>query len=114
NTSIEVANAFLDPEVLSEIRGLLNGKIKLHGTPTHPIVEGEVLLQGASAYVDFLGTHFNVEGLIEVDEEGFYANNIPVFDEDGNAGSLIGSVYHNNFKDFSFDLQFDLENDAFN
>lgn len=114
NTSIEVANAFLDPEVISEIRGLLNGKIKLHGSPEEPKVEGEVLLQGASAYVGFLGAHFNVEGAIEVDNDGFYANSIPVFDEDGNAGSLVGSVYHSNFKDFSFDLQFDLENDAFN
>ncbi len=114
NTSIEVANAFLDPEVLSQIRGLLNGKIKLTGTPAHPITNGSVLLQGASAYVDFLGSHFNIEGEIGIDEYGFYADNIPVFDEEGNAGSLIGSVYHNNYKDFSFDLQFDLENDAFN
>lgn len=114
NTSIEVANVFLDPEVLSQIRGLLNGKIKLTGTPSHPKTNGDVLLQGASAYVDFLGAHFNIEGQIGIDEYGFYADNIPVFDEEGNAGSLIGSVYHNNYKDFSFDLQFDLENDAFN
>lgn len=114
NTSIEVANAFMDPEVMSEIRGLLNGKVKLTGSPSHPTTDGDLLLQGASAYVDMLGVHFNIEGLIKIDEYGFYADNIPVFDEEGNAGSLIGSVYHDNYTDFSFDLQFDLENDAFN
>ena len=34
---------------------------------------------------------------------------MPVYDEEGNEGSLIGSVYHNNFEDWNFDLQFDLE-----
>lgn len=113
-TDIEVANAFMDPELLDDIRGILQGQIKLTGTPTKPKTEGTLNLYGGSAYVSILGTHFITEGQIEMDEYGFYANNIPVFDEEGNAGSLIGSVYHDNFSDFSFDLQFDLENDAIN
>lgn len=113
-TDIEVANAFMDPDVMSEIKGILEGKIKLHGTPSHPITEGTLNLYGGSVLVDLLGAHFMAEGAIEVDEYGFYANNVPVYDEEGNAGGLIGSVYHDNFRNFSFDLQFDLENDRFN
>jgi hypothetical protein len=114
NTDIQIANAFLDPEVLREVRGLLNGSIKLTGTPQVPITEGDLMLHGGSVLVPFLGTHFNTEGIIRIDEYGFYADYIPVFDEDGNAGAIVGSVYHDNFKDFSFDLNFDLENDAIN
>ena len=113
-TDIQFANAFLDPDVLSEIKGLLNGTLKVTGTPDKPILDGTVKLIAGSAKVDMLGTHFGIDGPIEADEYGFYINGIPVFDEDGNAGLLIGSIYHDNFEDFNFDLMFDLEDDAIN
>ncbi|MBL4861689.1 MAG: translocation/assembly module TamB domain-containing protein, partial [Crocinitomicaceae bacterium] len=113
-TDLQFTNAFVDPDVLAEIKGLIDGTLQLTGTPELPILEGAVELKGGSAFIDMLGVHFGVDGPIEVDEYGFFINNIPVFDEDGNAGSLIGSVYHDNYKDFNFDLQFDLERDAVN
>lgn len=111
---IQFVNAFMNPEVLNDIKGKLQGKVNVTGKPTEPILEGEVNLISGSAMVDFLGTHFTVDGPIEIDEFGFYMNSIPVYDEDGNAGSLVGSVFHRNFKNFNFDLQFDLEDDAVN
>lgn len=113
-TDIQFTNAFMNPEVLSEIHGLLNGTLKVTGTPDRPILDGTVHLLGGSAKVDLLGAHFGIEGAISADEDGFYIDGIPVFDEDGNAGLLIGSIYHDNFKDFNFDLLFDLEDDALN
>lgn len=113
-TDIEFANAFVDPDVLADIRGLINGELTVRGSAESPELEGEVEFVGGSAYVDVVGVHFGIEGPIEVDKDGFYMNSIPVFDEDGNAGSLVGSVYHTNFSDFNFDLQFDLETDAVN
>lgn len=113
-TDIQFANAFLDPDVMSEVRGILIGSLQLGGTVEHPELSGSVNLAGGSTYIDLLGVHFGIDGPIEVDEYGFYMNNIPVFDEEGNAGYLIGSIYHDNFKDFNFDLQFDLERDAIN
>lgn len=113
-TDIQFTNAFIDPDVMSEIRGILNGTIDLTGTVENPVLDGNVDLLGGSVFIDLLGVHFGVDGPIEVDEYGFYMNNIPVFDEEGNAGSLIGSVYHDNFKDFNFDMQFDLVRDGIN
>lgn len=111
---IQFANAFMDPDVMNDIKGLVVGEVQLSGEPDKPILDGKVELKGGSAMIDFLGTHFVVEGPVEIDKYGFYVNGIPVFDEEGNAGSLVGSVYHENFRDFNFDLQFDLENDAIN
>lgn len=108
-TNLQFTNAFLDPDVLSEIRGFINGHIDLTGDLNKPILDGKVNLTSGSAYVDLLGVHFGVDGPIEVDEYGFYINGIPIFDEDANTGLLIGSVFHDNFKNFNFDLQFDLE-----
>lgn len=111
---IQFVNAFMNPEVLNDIKGKLQGQVNVKGKPTEPILEGEVNLISGSALVDFLGTHFTVDGPIEIDEFGFYMNSIPVYDQDGNAGSLVGSVFHRNFKNFNFDLQFDIEDDAIN
>lgn len=111
---IQFANAFMDPDVMKDIKGLIVGELSLTGEPESPSLDGVVEMKGGSALIDFLGTHFIAEGPIEVDKYGFYINSIPVYDEEGNAGSLVGSVYHDNFRDFNFDLQFDIENDAVN
>ena len=110
-TDLQFTNAFLDPDAVSEVRGLLNGKIELTGTPEEPFLDGNIELLGGSAYLDILGVHLGLEGPIQIDEYGFYIDGIPVFDEDGNSGNLIGTVFHENFDDFNFDLQFDLESE---
>jgi len=113
-TDIQFANAFMDPNVLSDIKGLLYGTLKVKGSIDEPKLNGSIKLVAASAHVDITGAHYGIDGEIKVDEDGFYIDGIPIYDEDGNAGSVIGSVYHDNFKDFNFDLQFDLEDDAVN
>lgn len=113
-TDIQFVNAFMDPDVLSDIKGLLYGTLKVKGSIDEPKLNGAIKLVAASAHVDITGAHYGIDGDIKVDEDGFYIDGIPIFDEDGNAGSIIGSVYHDNFKDFNFDLLFDLEDDAIN
>lgn len=113
-TDIQFANAFMDPDVLSDIKGLLYGTLKVKGSIDEPKLNGAIKLVAASAHVDITGAHYGIDGDIKIDEDGFYIDGIPIYDEDGNAGSIVGSVYHDNFKDFNFDLQFDLEDDAIN
>lgn len=110
-TDIQFTNAFLDPDVVTNIKGLIDGKLKVTGSPDFPKLEGQIELIGGNAKIDLLGVNFGFDGKIFADEYGFYIDNMPVTDEEGNAGSLIGSVYHEKFKDWNFDLQFDLEND---
>ncbi len=112
-TNLQFTNAFMDPDVVSEIRGFLDGQLTLTGNTEQPILHGDIALRSGSAYIDLLGVHFGVDGPIDVDEYGFYINGIPVFDQDGNSGLLVGSVFHDNFSNFNFDLQFDLEPQLF-
>jgi hypothetical protein len=111
-TDIQFTNAFMDPQVLSNITGILDGKLEVHGTPDFPKLEGKLDLTNGGAKVGILGVKFMTNGTINVDEYGFYMDNIPVIDEEGNAGSLVGSIYHDNFLDWNFDLNFNLEDDA--
>ena len=110
-TDISFANAFLDAEVVSKVRGKLDGKLRVSGTPDFPKLDGSLKLNDGNAKMEVLGMNFGFNGKISADEYGFYIDNMPVSDEEGNTGSLIGSVYHNQYKDWNFDLQFDLEQD---
>ena len=108
-TDIQFTDAFMDPDVVNNIKGLVDGRIKVTGSPDKPLLNGDVELIGGNAKIELLGVNFGFNGKISADEYGFYMDNVPVYDEEGNEGSLIGSVYHNNFEDWNFDLQFDLE-----
>ena len=108
-TDIQFTNAFMDPDVIRNIKGVVDGRISVKGTPEFPKLKGEVNLLAGNAKVELLGVNFGLNGKIKADEYGFYIDNMPVLDEDGNSGSLIGSIYHSNFEDWNFDLQFDLD-----
>jgi hypothetical protein len=109
HTDIQFTNAFMDPDVISNIKGELNGNLKVGGTPDAPKLDGRVNLSGGNTKVEMLGVNFGFDGQIIVDEYGFYIDNMPVSDEEGNTGSLIGSVYHDNYADWNFDVQINLE-----
>ncbi len=114
DTDIKFTNAFMNPQIVSNIKGQLKGKVKVTGTPDHPELKGVVNLKKGSAKIEMLGTSFALDGPIEIDESGFYINSLPIFDEEGNAGSVVGAVFHENFTNFNFDLQIDAEDDAIN
>jgi hypothetical protein len=113
-TDIQFTNVFMDPNVVSGIRGLVEGRVKVTGTPEAPILAGRINLRGGSAKVEMFGVNFGFNGEILMDQGGIYINNMPVIDEEGNAGSVTGQIYHENFKDWKFDLGFNLEEDAMN
>lgn len=113
-TNIAFTNAFMDPDVISDIRGYVNGTLKVKGTAARPIIEGSVDLDNASAKLEILGTTFSMNGKIKADADGFYIDNMPISDVEGNTGSLIGSIYHKDYTDWNFDVNVNLEDDAKN
>lgn len=112
NTDIQFVNAFMDPDLLSNIKGLLIGSLKLNGTIDNPKLDGNIHLEGGNAKLALLNVNFGLSGTISADEDGFYINNMPVTDEEGNTGSLVGSIYHTQFEDWNFDLAFNLEDNG--
>ncbi|MCO5260958.1 MAG: translocation/assembly module TamB [Crocinitomicaceae bacterium] len=113
NTDISFANAFLEPLVIGDIKGRVNGTIDVTGSLSRPELNGEVKLDEGSVKVVLLGTTYNLNGVVKADKDGFYIDYIPVSDIDGNTGSLTGSIYHNNYKDWNFDVSIDLEEDYY-
>ena len=113
NTDIAFTNAFMDPSVVKDIQGKLNGKIRVKGSPNEPKLDGNLKLSNGAALVELLGVKYNIDGNIIVENDAFLINPTPVKDEEGNTASLVGTINHNNFEKWNFDLQFNFEDDLF-
>jgi hypothetical protein len=113
NTDISFTNAFMDPSVVRDISGKVNGEIRVNGKPSEPKLNGKLKLSQGTALVDLLGVKYTIDGTIIVQEDAFLIDPIPVRDEDGNTASLVGAVNHYNFEKWNFDLQFNFEDDLF-
>src|SRR5690554_2055126 len=108
-TEISVVNEFLDPDIVTDLRGRLNGELKLKGTFKDPEMTGKVDFDGGMVNISLLGANLYFEGEIESVKDGIYINNMPIKDVEGNTGFLTGSLFHNNFSDFFFEIVANLE-----
>jgi hypothetical protein len=111
-TNISFVNAFLDPQVVSNVRGELTGKLAVTGDLKEPKLKGKIRLNKAGASIGILGTDYTVTGDILADEYGFMMNNLPVSDQEGNTGSVVGAIFHENFTDWNYDVNINLETDG--
>ena len=110
-TDISFVNAFLDPEVVKGIQGKLNGRLRLEGSPNTPKLSGKLRLQEGGAEVAILGVNYQLEGNIQVTEDAFFLDNIPVKDPEGNIAYLSSAVNHTNFDKWNYDIQINFEDD---
>ena len=84
DTDISFVNAFIDPEDVSEIGGTLNGRIRLEGEIEAPKLNGRLTVNNAQAKLELLGVKYYLDGSIEVYEDLFALNSVPLRDEEGN------------------------------
>ncbi|MDP4867604.1 MAG: translocation/assembly module TamB domain-containing protein [Crocinitomicaceae bacterium] len=110
-TDISFVNAFLDPEVVKGIKGKLNGRLGLTGSPDEPKLKGKLRLQEGGAEVAILGVNYQLEGLIQVTEDAFFLDNIPVKDPEGNTAYLSSAINHTHFDRWNYDIQINFEDD---
>ena len=108
--NLSFANAFMDPEVISDIAGSIKGVIHATGSIDDPFINGNLQLRNGGLKVGILGTHYSLSGPLRFDGEndGIYGT-FPIIDDEGNTAYALATVFHNNFKDFSasFDVIFD-------
>jgi hypothetical protein len=110
-TDISFVNAFLDPEVVKGIQGKLNGRLRLIGSPEKPQLSGRLRLQEGGAEIAILGVYYQLEGLIQVTEDAFFLDNIPLKDPEGNTAYLSSAINHSNFDRWNYDIQINFEDD---
>ncbi|MCC6702550.1 MAG: translocation/assembly module TamB domain-containing protein [Fluviicola sp.] len=105
---IQFVNAFMDPDVLSDISGTIKGNLTVKGKTESPIIDGKLNLFNANVKVGILGVNYKVtKGPLRFDGDnnGIYAE-LPVKDEEGNDAYIFGQVFHENFENWNMDLDF--------
>lgn len=112
-TDISFVNAVLPTDAIENIRGYLSGNLRVHGTFENLILDGDVDLFAGNVKVSMLGVNFGMSGKVHSDKYGFFIDKMPVFDEEGNAGYMYGSIYHDHFRNWNFSADVNLEDDYF-
>jgi hypothetical protein len=93
--------------IAENVRGYLDGKIKVNGPVSAPKISGAVSLPKTAFTISFLQTDYNFEGTptITFEQNEIKFPDLKLRDSKfGTRGSLSGTVKHNNFRDFKLNL----------
>lgn len=104
-------NAFIS-EGISEIDGTASGKIDITGQIDAPQLKGKARFADASLKVDYLNTRYYFEEEVEIYPDAFWLD-FPVTDEDGNSAFAAGTILHEDFSNWNFDVYLDMEERPF-
>ncbi len=103
--NLDVANGFI-PNGVSDIKGRMDGSIRMTGSSDSVLFDGFVELKDAGAHIDLLNTDYTLTGKVSIENDGFYMSGISVKDKFGKTATLWdGSFYHINFKEYSYNFQ---------
>ena len=106
NFPINVLNPLMNSAGISKLGGNVNIKAKSSGNLTKPQVEGEIEFDNTQLTYNMLNFTAFIENKskIKITNNAFLLNNFKIKDEHNNTGIINGGLYHNNFKDFSFNF----------
>ncbi|MCF8407351.1 MAG: hypothetical protein K9G36_00145 [Crocinitomicaceae bacterium] len=105
---ISFANAYVDKDVISNIRGDISGLVKITGTPNKPKFQSrELFLKRAKAKVEILGTTMALSGKFNLSDNDVYGDKIEIVDEENNRAFLNFGL--NNFLGkWNYDIGIDI------
>lgn len=109
-TKIDFLSSLMDPEVISNIRGYLDGSLTVRGELDHPTIKGALDLTKGNVKIGMFGVNYGFSGTVKTFDDLITFDNMPLMDEEGNTGTLTGSIIHDHFSDFNFDVFIGLDN----
>lgn len=109
NLKIDIFDKYLNAYEISGLKGDANGTIMLTGSIKKPTIDGTINLKQAEFTYDYLKLKALTEDKVYIGNDRIYFDNFKVKDENGNVGTINGGIYHDNFKNFRFELLANLE-----
>lgn len=100
---------FLIKEGVSEFEGNVTGEIDVAGSFSKPLLSGELNMNNAGVKVDFLNTKYFVSDKVVVANDFVGLDYVPIRDQEGNKGFLIGTLFHENFRKLNYNFVVDME-----
>jgi len=106
----------LGEDVISNIRGKLNGTANITGDVNNPSINGLVTLNEAGLGIPYLNVDYNFAPLsrVRLFDQTFYFENVGLSDvQEGTTATLDGTISHTGFDDWYLGLDVDTGNDRF-
>lgn len=96
---------------ITNASGSINGNVKIGGTSSKPVINGDLGFNNASFNLTALGTQFKVDNeRIAVTNDGLTFNNFTIRDSTNNALTIDGNILTNNFINYNFNLRVNADN----
>ncbi|MFT5822716.1 MAG: hypothetical protein ACI8ZM_003973 [Crocinitomix sp.] len=108
-TDISFLNAFADPDLYTNISGILNGKITIKGEATDPIINGKLDVVTASVKVPMFNVTYGASGGINFGHDEIIVDFMNVTDQEGNNAIASMQIYHYDWGDWNYDITLDME-----
>jgi hypothetical protein len=94
----------------SRLKGLATGEFSLTGSKSKPVLQGEVSLMRTQLQVDYLNVSYYFADKVYARENLIWFDNMTIYDSLNNQAVCSGKIYHDYFKNFTLDLNFDANN----
>lgn len=107
---------FLNPLLklfASDISGYASGRLNLSGQGENIYLQGAAMVENASVKITYLQTKYTMNDSIRFDKEGIKFNNVKIKDVKGNTATLSGYVNHKNFREYTADLNININSGEF-
>jgi hypothetical protein len=99
--------------LVSDLKGIANGKLTLGGTTEKPDLNGNLRLMKTSMIVDYLQTRYNFSNDVKIAHNTINIKDFEVFDEKGNKAVAQGNIFSNYLKEYKLDIKLESANFAF-
>ncbi|MFT4602348.1 MAG: hypothetical protein ACI857_002534, partial [Arenicella sp.] len=109
-TDISFLNAFEDPELYTDIGGILDGELEISGELNDPIVDGDLNVLTAKVKVPMFNVFFGATGRISFADGEIIADHLAVIDQESNIADAQLSIYHYNWGDWNYNVMLDMAN----
>lgn len=107
--SIEFLRHYLDGAI-QHASGHAVGKMRIFGSLSHILLDGDVYLKDGQFDFDFLKTTYHFSDTIHVRPDGVIFKNIKVFDSEKHSAILNGRLTHKNFDNLRYNFTIDCKN----
>ncbi len=109
NANLNILEPFIQGN-FTQITGTANGRFRVRGNPTYPILRGTGTLANGGGKINYLNTKYAYSGDIFFDDNEIGVRNLDVRDEQGHRATLNGGIFHDGFRNFVLDLEGQINN----
>jgi hypothetical protein len=101
--NLNLIQPFFD-EYISYVGGTLDGNLKITGTIGNPVVTGTGTTSGGEFTLDYLNTHYRLDGQVEFAKNYLDFREFSLSDSYNNKGTISGRITHNGFRELEYNF----------